>query len=147
MIKRFKMPEVDAEAYKAMNTLEKYVNNTAISPSQLELIKIRASQINGCAFCIDLHTKKARKLGETEQRIYLLNAWKEAADIYSEEERNILELTEEITLISKRGVSDRVYLKAIQLFGEKKTAQLIMTIVTINGWNRIAISLKDQPGN
>jgi AhpD family alkylhydroperoxidase len=147
MIKRFKMPEVEAEAYKAMNTLEKYVNNTAISPFQLELIKIRASQINGCAFCIDLHTKKARKLGETEQRIYLLNAWKEAAHIYSEEERNILELTEEITLISKHGVSDRVYQKAVQLFGEKKTAQLIMTIVTINAWNRIAISLKAQPGN
>ena len=138
------MKVVQPEAYKAMRVLENYLDTANISAVHKELIKIRASQINGCAFCIDLHTKDARKLGETEQRIYLLNAWRET-DIFTPEEKIILALTEEITLIHQHGLSDEVYDKAIEYFGEEKTAQLIMAVININSWNRTGISLRMQP--
>lgn len=96
-----------------MLALEEYMAGTQIAPLHKELIKIRASQINGCAFCIDKHTKDARKLGETEQRIYLLNAWHEAEEHFSEEERIILAMTEEITLIHRHGLSSETYQKAV----------------------------------
>ena len=144
MKKRFLMKVVQPEAYKAMRVLENYLDTANISAVHKELIKIRASQINGCAFCIDLHTKDARKLGETEQRIYLLNAWRET-DIFTPEEKIILALTEEITLIHQHGLSDEVYDKAIEYFGEEKTAQLIMAVININSWNRTGISLRMQP--
>jgi len=125
-------------AYQAMSALENYLKASDLTPIHKELIKIRASQINGCAFCINMHTKDARKAGETEQRIYLLNAWRET-DLFSEEERAILALTEEVTLIQHH-VSDETYQRAAELFDEKYLAQIIMAIVTINGWNRIAIT-------
>lgn len=127
------------EAYQTMLQLEKFVRESGLEPKWLELIKIRASQINGCAFCLDMHTKDARKLGETEQRIYLLNAWREA-DVYSEEERAILALTEAVTLIAERGVSEEVYAQVREHFEEKQIVSLIMAINVINCWNRLAIT-------
>jgi AhpD family alkylhydroperoxidase len=125
-------------AYNAILGLEKYIASTALNPLHKELIKIRASQINGCAFCINMHTAEAKKAGETEQRIYLLNAWREA-DFYTEEEKAILALTEEVTLIANH-VSDETYNNAARLFDEKYLADVIMMIITINAWNRLAIS-------
>lgn len=126
------------EAYKAMMGLEKFLASTALNPIHKELIKIRASQINGCAYCINMHTRDARKMGETEQRIYLLNAWRET-QLYSEEEQAILAMTEEITLIQNH-LSKTTYDNARRLFDEEYIAAIIMMIVTINAWNRIAIS-------
>jgi len=143
MERRLNVQKAEPEAYKAMLALEKYLATTKIKPLHKELIKIRASQINGCAYCINMHTKDARKLGETEQRIYLLNAWRETS-LFTEEERAILALTEEVTFISK-GVSDETYRQAARLFDEQYIAQLLMVIVTINAWNRIAITSKTEP--
>jgi AhpD family alkylhydroperoxidase len=141
---RVNILQAQPEAFKAMMGLEKYIASTALDPIHKELIKIRASQINGCAHCIDMHTKDARKLGLTEQRIYLLNAWKETKTLYTEEERVILAMTEEITLIQNQ-LSDATYNKAIALFDESYVAVIMMMIVTINAWNRIAISTEMQP--
>lgn len=126
------------EAYKAMMGLEKYIAITSLTPIHKELIKIRASQINGCAFCINMHTRDARKIGETEQRIYLLNAWRETT-LYTEEEQAILAMTEEVTLIQNH-LSKSTYDNARKLFDEKYIAEIIMMIITINAWNRIAIA-------
>lgn len=145
MEKRIDLQQTEPLAFKAMYSLEAYLKNTQLSASHKELIKIRASQINGCAFCIDMHTRDALALGETPQRIFLLNAWKET-ELYSEEEKTILALTEHITLISSAGLPDDVYNRAVNLFGDNYVAQLIMAIVTINSWNRIAISTRKQPG-
>src|ERR1700712_4574729 len=132
MSSRFKMATIQPEAYKALSALDRYISTSGIDKVQREMIKIRASQINGCAYCVNHHSKDARKLGETEQRIYLMSVWHEAGDIFSEEERLLLEMTEAITLISKHGLSDELYDKAISLLGEVKTAQAIMIIITIN---------------
>ena len=135
---RVNILQTQPEAYKAMMGLEKYIAATSLSPTHKELIKIRASQINGCAFCINMHTKDARKMGETEQRIYLLNAWRETT-LYTQEEQAILAMTEEITLIQKH-LSKVTYDDARKLFDEKYIAEIIMMITTINAWNRIAIA-------
>lgn len=138
-MKRIDLSKLEPNAYKAMFGIENYLQTTDLKKSHKELIKIRASQINGCAFCLDMHTKDAIKLGETPQRIFLLNAWRET-DLFTEEEKIILGLTEQLTLISNGGVSDDLYTKAIATFGENYVAQIIMAAVAINGWNRIAIS-------
>jgi len=140
MSTRFNLAKTDAAAYKAMAGMVTYLQNISISKTWQELIKIRASQINGCAHCLDLHTRDAVKLGETPQRIYLLNAWREALQLYSAEEQVILEMTEEITLINKDGLSEETYDKARQLFTEQQMAEIIMTAVIINSYNRIGIS-------
>ncbi|TKC59114.1 carboxymuconolactone decarboxylase family protein [Pedobacter hiemivivus] len=144
MEKRIDINEIQPQAYKAMYALEGYLATTELSKTQKELIKIRASQINGCAFCIDMHTKDALKHGETTQRIFLLNAWREA-DLFTEEEKVILAMTEEITLIHNQGLSAETYKKATEFFNENNIAQIIMAIVTINAWNRIAISTEMKP--
>ncbi len=138
-MKRIDLFNIEPNAYKAMFALESYLQNSELQKSHKELIKIRASQINGCAFCLDMHTKDAIKLGETPQRIFLLNAWRET-DLFSAEEKIILGLTEQITLISNGGVENDLYQKAVNAFGENYVAQIIMACVAINGWNRIAIS-------
>lgn len=135
---RVNILQTQPEAYKAMMGLEKYLATTSLTPTHKELIKIRASQINGCAFCINMHTRDARKMGETEQRIYLLNAWRET-NLYTQEEQVILSMTEEITLIQKH-LSNETYDNARKLFDEKYIAEIIMMITTINAWNRIAIA-------
>jgi AhpD family alkylhydroperoxidase len=139
MKERFIMKDVQPGAYNAMMALEQYINGTDIPLIHKELIKIRASQLNGCAFCIDKHTQDARRHGETEQRLYLLNAWREAPQ-FSEEEKIVLAMTEEITHISRQGLTHETYAKALQHFGEARTAQLIMAVTIINAWNRIGIS-------
>ena len=145
MSNRINLGKIEPAAYKAMMALEHYLGTTGISHLHQEMIRVRASQINGCAYCIDMHTRDARKAGETEQRIYLLNAWRETS-FYTEEERAILALVEEVTLIASHGVSDEVYDQAIKVLGEQKTAQVIMAALTINAWNRIGISTQMQPG-
>jgi AhpD family alkylhydroperoxidase len=139
MDKRINIQELEPNAIKAMYALEGYLATTTISKTQKELIKIRASQLNGCAFCIDMHTKDALKNGETNQRIFLLNAWKETT-LFTEEEKVILAITEEITLIHNQELTDQTYQKAIAIFGQNYLAQVIMAVVTINAWNRIAVS-------
>lgn len=135
---RIVIPNVAPEAYQALMNLEKYISTTSLTLTHKELIKIRASQINGCAFCINMHTADARKQGETEQRIYLISAWREA-DIYTEEEKAILALTEEVTLISNH-VTEETYQNAARLFDEKYLSEIILAIITINSWNRLAIT-------
>ncbi|MEQ8880586.1 MAG: carboxymuconolactone decarboxylase family protein, partial [Cyclobacteriaceae bacterium] len=125
--------------YKAMHGIENYLNSCGLTHTEIHLIKVRASQINGCAFCIDMHTKDALKNGETPQRIFLLNAWTET-DLFTEEERVLLKITEEVTLIHQGGLSSETYKKGLDLFGEHYLTQIIMAIVAINAWNRIAIS-------
>jgi AhpD family alkylhydroperoxidase len=138
MKSRIVIPAVAPEAYQALMNLEKYISTTSLTPVHKELIKIRASQINGCAYCINMHTADGRKHGITEQKIYLLNAWREA-DVYTEEEKAILALTEQVTLITNH-VSDEVYQNAANLFDEKYLAEIILLIITINSWNRLAIA-------
>ena len=145
MSTRFKMKQVQPAAYVAMGALDKFVIASSIDPRHQELIKIRASQINGCAYCVHSHSHDARKLGETEERLYLVGVWREAKNAFTEEEQLILAITEEITLISQHGLSDELYNKAIALFGEEKTAQIIMAVIAINAWNRIGVSLKMEP--
>lgn len=140
MENRINIQKVEPAAYQAMFGLEKYLSTSTVDPILLELIKMRASQINGCAFCLNMHSADARKMGETEQRLYLLNAWRETT-LFTKEEEAVLALTEEITLISNH-VSDETYNKAAGFFDEKTLSQIIMAIVTINAWNRIAISTK-----
>ena len=142
---RLKMGKVQPAAYRAMDALDTYVSNTDVDKRQQELIRIRASQINGCAYCVNAHSADARKAGETEQRIFLISVWREATNVFNEEEQLLLEMTEQITLIHHHGLSDELYDKAIALFGELKTAQIIMVIISINAWNRIGVGLKMQP--
>jgi AhpD family alkylhydroperoxidase len=145
MAKRISFRIVDPSAYTAMGALDNYVEQSGISKTLQELIKIRASQINGCSYCVDAHSRDARNSGETEQRVYLVSAWKEAGSIFTEEERLVFQMTEEITLIHQNGLSDAVYEQAIAHFGEQRTAQLIMAIITINAWNRIGVSTRMHP--
>lgn len=140
---RININDLEPNAYKAMFGLEGYLEKTSLSPSLKELIKIRASQINGCAYCIQMHTQQARKNGETEQRLYALSAWKESP-LFSDPERAVLTLTEEVTWISEKGVSSQTYNEALKALGENGLAQTIMQIVGINAWNRIAVSMHMQ---
>ncbi|NUY82639.1 carboxymuconolactone decarboxylase family protein [Flavobacterium sp. MAH-1] len=139
MSTRVNISKTAPDAYKAFVGVENYIASTALTTTHKELIKIRASQINGCAFCINMHTADARKYGETEQRIYMLNAWREA-DIYTEEEKAILALTEQITLISNHHGLEEAYARMKELFDDKYIADVIVMISAINNWNRIAIS-------
>lgn len=146
MDKRININTVEPHAYKAMFALEGYLAQAEISKSLKELIKIRASQINNCAYCLDMHTKDALKYGESAERLFILSAWHEAGKFFSEEERVALKMTEEITQISQHGLSDETYQKALKVFSEKQIAEIIMAIVTINAWNRIAVSTQLQIG-
>lgn len=143
MEKRMILPQVEPEGYKVMLAFEKYLAASELAKTHKELIKIRASQINGCAYCLDMHTKDARKYGETEQRIYTLSAWRDTP-FFTKEEQAILALTEEVTLIANH-VSDKTYNEAVAVLGEKYTAQVIMMIININSWNRIGIATGMMP--
>ena len=139
MENRIDIQKLEPNAYKQMFALENYIQNSQLSKTHLELIKIRASQINRCAFCINMHTADALKHGETNQRIFLLNAWKET-ELFTDEEKVVLAMTEDITLLHQQGLSDETYKKAETIFDKNYMAQIIMAIVTINAWNRIAVS-------
>ena len=134
------------EAYKAMAQMEGVVRRSGIDPKLLELIKIRASQLNGCAFCIDMHTKDARSKGETEQRIYSLDAWRETP-FFTEKERAALAWTEALTNIQVGHAPDAVYHELSRSFGEGDIVNLTLAITTINAWNRIAIGFRLVPGD
>jgi AhpD family alkylhydroperoxidase len=139
------MGKVQPAAYKILDGLDDYIYNSKIERLQQEMIRIRASQINGCAYCVNYHSGDAIKAGETVNRLNLISVWKEAGNVFNEEEQLLLAMTEEITLIHRGGLSDLLYEKAIELFGEEKTAQIIMTIIAINAWNRIGVGLKMEP--
>ncbi|RJX36871.1 carboxymuconolactone decarboxylase family protein [Paenibacillus pinisoli] len=144
MSTRINMQQVNPEAYAAMYGMEKFVRASSLEKTIIELVKIRASQINGCAFCINMHTKDARSQGETEQRIYALSAWRDTP-YFTEKEQAALALTEAVTLISTNHVPGDVYEEAAKHFGDKALSELIMAIITINSWNRIAISTGMMP--
>jgi len=129
------------DAMKAVGALESYVQECGLEKSLIDLVKTRASQINGCAFCINMHTQEARGHGETEQRLYLLDAWRESP-LYSDRERAALAWTEAVTLISQTHAPDAVYEEARRSFSEEELVKLTVLIGTINTWNRIAISFR-----
>jgi len=132
-------------AYQAMAALQQYVDSCGLGHGLLQLIEIRASQINGCAYCIDMHTKDACALGESEQRIYLLDAWRESP-FYTDRERAALEWTEALTLITEGRVPDEVYASVEKQFSPEELVNLSLAITTINTWNRLCISFRSVPG-
>lgn len=142
---RISVGEVAPALYRAYQHLENAVHR-AVEPTLYELVKTRASQINGCAFCMDMHTKDARARGETEQRLHLLAAWREAP-LYTERERAALALTEAVTLVADTHVPEDVWEEAARVFSPEELAGVLMAIVTINGWNRIAISSRTPAGD
>ncbi len=139
MSKRIMLKETAPDAYKAMLALENYIGKTKLNPLYREMIKIRASQINGCAYCIDMHTRDSRKLGESERRIYAISAWKESP-LFNQEERALLAFTDEMAHISAKGISDETYNNLTKYFDDKIIADIIMINITINSWNRWAVS-------
>ncbi len=143
---RIDYKRVAPEAYRAMAGLEAYLKDCTIEKPLRELVKLRASQINGCAFCIDMHTKDARAAGETEQRLYALSAWRETP-FFSDRERAALAWTEAVTMVGQTHVADDVYEQARAHFDEKELVDLTLAIVAINGWNRIAVSFRSVPGS
>ena len=145
MKQRLDYSQIAPEALKGMLELEKYVSNSGLEKTLYELVKIRASQINGCAYCLDMHTKDARKAGETEQRLFTLSAWRETP-FYSERERAAFQWTEALTLISENNVSDSLFNSVSKHFDQEELVALTMAIVAINGWNRLAIGFRTVPG-
>jgi AhpD family alkylhydroperoxidase len=137
---------VSPAAYRTMYGLERYIHESGLEPKLVHMLKLRASQINGCAHCIDMHWKDARAAGETEQRLYGLDAWREAP-YYSDRERAALEWIEALTKITEGHVADDVYERARALFSEKEVVDLAMLAVAINGWNRLAIAFRAEAGS
>ncbi|MGC4057819.1 MAG: carboxymuconolactone decarboxylase family protein [Chitinophagaceae bacterium] len=146
MEQRFNMQQLQPQAFKAVLGLEGYLATTDLSKTLKELIKIRASQINNCAYCIDMHTRDAISNGEDVHRLLLVSAWREAKSFFSEEEQTAMAMAEEITLIHQQGLSADTYARATAVFSETQIAQIIMAVVTINAWNRIAVSTHQQIG-
>ena len=142
---RLDYSHVNPAASRAMFGLEKFVRESGLEPSLVELVKMRASQINGCAYCLDMPSKYAPAAGETEQRLYALNAWRETP-FFTDRERAALEWTEAVTLVSETHVPDDVYERVRQQFSEQELVNLTMAVVAINGWNRLAISFRAVPG-
>src|SRR5215212_1223066 len=144
-----RLPQVDPahveRAMRAMLGLSGYEAHCGLEPSLLELVKLRASQINGCAYCLDMHTKDARARGESEQRLYLLDAWRECP-FYSERERAALLWTEAVTLIADDRVPDAVYEEVRKSFSDDELLALTMAVIAINAWNRLNIALRTVPG-
>ncbi len=145
MSARFKMGKVQPAAYRAMDALDTYIAQTSVDKVHRELIRTRASQVNGCAYCVNEHAGDAVKLGVPEKKLLLVSVWREAKNVFSAEEQLLFEMTEEITLIHQHGLSDALYQQSMEVFGEQKTAEIIMTIITINAWNRIGVGLHMQP--
>ena len=138
---RLEPQKVAPEAYRAMLGLQSYVNNSGLEPALQELVKLRASQINGCAYCIDMHTKDARAAGESEQRLYALSAWRETP-FFTDRERAALAFTEAVTLLADDHVPTEAYEAVARHFGEDEIAALVSLIVTINAWNAIGVSTR-----
>jgi AhpD family alkylhydroperoxidase len=136
---------VSPRALQAMMGLQNYVNDSGLEHSLLELVKMRASQINGCAFCLDMHSKDARAAGETEQRLYMLNAWREAP-LYNARERAALEWTEALTFLRDEHVPDQVFAAAREHFSEEELVNLSMAVVAITGWNQLNVAFRTEAG-
>lgn len=145
MQSRSEFRTVSPAAYQAMLGLETFIHKSKLEPSLIELVKMRASQMNGCAFCIDMHSKDARAAGETEQRLYALSAWRETP-FFTDRERAALAWTEGVTFITQGHVPDALYEETRQHFSEEELVNLTMAVVTINGWNRLAIAFQSVPG-
>ncbi|MGD0543168.1 MAG: carboxymuconolactone decarboxylase family protein [Candidatus Acidiferrales bacterium] len=143
---RISLTKINPNAYAAVLAMQKYVDESGLERLLLELIKLRASQINGCAYCLDMHTKDARAMGETEQRLFTLSAWRETP-FFTERERAALALTEAVTLVSIDHVPDDVYAHAHAQFNDDELMNLVMAIATINTWNRLAITFRAEPGH
>jgi AhpD family alkylhydroperoxidase len=146
MERRLDYQKVLPEGMRAVYALERYSEQSGLEPKLLKLIKVRASQINGCAFCIDMHTKEARSGGETEQRLYGLSAWHETP-YYTDRERAALALTEAVTLIANNHVPDEIYQQAQQQFSNEELVKLMIAINMINVWNRLVITFRTPPGS
>jgi len=138
---RLDLTTADPDAYKAMAALEAYIRSCGLEKSLINLVKMRASQINGCAYCLDMHSKEARKAGETEQRLYLLSAWRESP-LFTDRERAALAWTEALTLVAETHAPDDVYEEVRRHFSEAETVKLSLAIVTINGWNRLCVGAR-----
>ncbi len=145
MKERLDYKKASPGAYQAMLGLEQFVRKSGLEHSLLELVKMRVSQINGCAYCLDMHSKDARAAGETEQRLYLLPAWRETT-FYTERERAALAWAEALTQLAGHEVSDELYEQVRHQFGEKEIVDLSLAIIGINGWNRLAIPFRSEAG-
>ena len=146
MKQRIDYPSVAPEALQGMFATEKYLARSALGHALIHLVKMRASQMNGCAYCIDMHWKDARAAGETEQRLYGLNAWRESP-YYTDRERAALEWTEALTDITDGHAPDAVYDRVKGHFSDREIADLTIAVAQINAWNRIAISMRTEPGS
>ncbi|HEY7008166.1 MAG TPA: carboxymuconolactone decarboxylase family protein [Jatrophihabitantaceae bacterium] len=140
MTQRLDVRTVDPKAHEAVYALERYVRASGLDPRLYELVKIRASQLNGCAFCLDMHNRDARKAGEDQRRLDVLSAWREAPELYTDAERAALALTEAVTRIGDAGVPDPVWSEATAHFDQAGLVHLLIAIATINVWNRLAVA-------
>lgn len=145
MQERIAYAKVTPAAMAAMGGLEEYVRNSDLEPALLDLVRTRASQLNGCAYCVDMHTKDARARGESEQRLYALPVWRETP-FFTERERAALAWTDAVTLLSRCRVTDGLYEEARQHFSEKQLVDLTMAVIAINGWNRLSVAFRTVPG-
>src|ERR1041384_2553193 len=145
MKQRIDLPKASPQGFKAMLGLQGYVNQSGLEHSLLELVKMRASQINSCAYCLDMHSKDARAAGETEQRLYLLDAWREAP-FYTDRERAALEWTEALTKLTEGHVPDAVYQSVSAHFNEDELIKLSLAVAAINSWNRLMIAFRTEAG-
>jgi len=143
---RIDYPKLSASIYRTLFQLQTEIEKTGLDQKTLDLIKIRASQINGCAFCIDMHTIDARAHGESEQRIYALNAWREGP-FFNDKERAALELAESVTRISEDHVPDEIFAAVKQHYTDQEIVNLTWAIIAINSWNRLAITFRAEPGH
>ena len=146
MKERLDFKKASPDAYKAMAAVESHVRQSGLERALLELVKTRVSQINGCAYCLDMHTKDARANGESEQRLYVLSEWRETT-FYSDRERAALAWNEAVTRISSDAVSDELFAEVRSHFDEKSLVDLTLAIIAINGWNRLAIPFRSEPGS
>jgi AhpD family alkylhydroperoxidase len=144
MDQRINYGKLAPEGIRALGGLEAYLRDSGLDPGLLDLVKTRASQLNGCAYCVDMHTKDARARGETEQRLYALPAWR-ATPFYTDQERAALAWTDAVTLISHGPVPDTIYEEARRHFSEKELVDLTLALVAINGWNRLSIAFRTEP--
>lgn len=142
---RLSIAEIDPSAYQAVLGMEGYVRAGELEPALIDLVKIRASQINGCAFCLDMHNRDARERGEAQRRLDVLAGWHDVPDMFSQREQAALALTETVTQIADAGVPDKVWGEVAEQFTEPEIVRLLMAVATINVWNRLAVSTRQQP--
>lgn len=146
MTQRIDPSKVSPDAYRAIMGVELFVRGSGLETSLIELVKLRASYMNGCAYCVDMHTKDARAEGETEQRLYAVPVWRETG-FYTDRERAALAFTEAVTELGEGGVSDAVFAETRRHFDDDELVKLTMAVVVINCWNRVAVTFRTEPGS